>query len=164
MWDIQRTVLSGHRNVLNSIVFLNSLAPVQISSQSCVQMELFGVVGAPKGEVICQYWSVPVQFRTLCCDFVGHSYFHNNIPPCERPWFTGWLLSSFLAGAADESCVPGHLWCFHHFHADLAVEQEQHELFVPCTGGLQDCVVTNRAVFLQYHFPQGLLTPVRVLP
>lgn len=102
-----------------SIVFLSSLAPVHISSQNCVQLELFGAVGAPRSELICQYWSVPLQFWTLGCNFVGHNYFHRSIPPLRGPgslancWAPFWLelqMRAVSQGTCDVFIISIQTW------------------------------------------------------
>lgn len=142
VWETQRTVFSGHRNVLN-----NCLSTVQISSQNCVQTELFVVVGAPVGKIICQYWSVPVQFfLTLSLWLCGRRLFPQQRPHRERDRFRlsggdpGKLASCWASngpifpsgwccrGAGPEDGAPKHLWYYCRFNTDLALEQEEHEL------------------------------------
>lgn len=139
MWDTQR--LSGHRNVLNSIVSLSSLATVQISSQkNCVQLELFGVVGhqwVKSPSSIDQFSAVgnclPVTFWDTVISTIASPCVRGSLANCRAPF---WL--ELQRSCRWEQC-PRALWCFHHCHTDLAVEQEHMNCLFPALGAAGLC-------------------------
>lgn len=114
MWGTRRPVLSAHRNIHS-----NCLATVRISSQSCVQMELFVVVGSTSG-----WSSLPVLTSSSAVlnsagAFVGHSYFHNSIPCVRGPgslgncWAPFWLelqMRAVSQGTCDAFIISMQTW------------------------------------------------------